>query len=312
MENFILSLNVVLPLFLIMAVGYLLRRIGLLDDAVLPKLNSLVFKAFLPMMLFNNIYHSDLESMMNPKLILTAVVSILVIFGVLCLVIPRIEKDGPRRGAMVQGIFRSNYIIFGVPIVSGVFGEQGLGVVSILSAFAIPLFNVLSVVALEIFSHGTVNKNRIVKGIVTNPLIIASLLGVVFLLAGIPIPTPVGEALADMSAIATPLGLVSLGGFFKFADTKRYLKQLIIVVAGRLVVCPAIFLPVFVSMGFRGVDLMALATMMGAPIAVSSFIMAQQQGADADLAGQAVVYTALFSIFTMFLIIFGLKQLALI
>ena len=253
MENFILSLNVVLPLFLIMAVGYLLRRIGLLDDAVLPKLNSLVFKAFLPMMLFNNIYHSDLESMMNPKLILTAVVSILVIFGVLCLVIPRIEKDGPRRGAMVQGIFRSNYIIFGVPIVSGVFGEQGLGVVSILSAFAIPLFNVLSVVALEIFSHGTVNKNRIVKGIVTNPLIIASLLGVVFLLAGIPIPTPVEEALADMSAIATPLGLVSLGGFFKFADTKRYLKQLIIVVAGRLVVCPAIFLPVFVSMGFRGV-----------------------------------------------------------
>lgn len=312
MENFILSLNVVLPLFLIMAVGYLLRRIGLLDDAVLPKLNSLVFKAFLPMMLFNNIYHSDLESIMNPKLILTAVVSILVIFGVLCLVIPRIEKDGPRRGAMVQGIFRSNYIIFGVPIVSGVFGEQGLGVVSILSAFAIPLFNVLSVVALEIFSHGTVNKNRIVKGIVTNPLIIASLLGVVFLLAGIPIPTPVEEALADMSAIATPLGLVSLGGFFKFADTKRYLKQLIIVVAGRLVVCPAIFLPVFVSMGFRGVDLMALATMMGAPIAVSSFIMAQQQGADADLAGQAVVYTALFSIFTMFLIIFGLKQLALI
>lgn len=312
MENFILSLNVVLPLFLIMAVGYLLRRIGLLDDAVLPKLNSLVFKAFLPMMLFNNIYHSDLESMMNPKLILTAVVSILVIFGVLCLVIPRIEKDGPRRGAMVQGIFRSNYIIFGVPIVSGVFGEQGLGVVSILSAFAIPLFNVLSVVALEIFSHGTVNKNRIVKGIVTNPLIIASLLGVVFLLAGIPIPTPVEEALADMSAIATPLGLVSLGGFFKFADTKRYLKQLIIVVAGRLVVCPAIFLPVFVSMGFRGVDLMALATMMGAPIAVSSFIMAQQQGADADLAGQAVVYTALFSIFTMFLIIFGLKQLDLI
>mgnify|MGYP000915134744 FL=1 len=312
MENFILSLNVVLPLFLIMAVGYLLRRIGLLDDAVLPKLNSLVFKAFLPMMLFNNIYHSDLESMMNPKLILTAVVSILVIFGVLCLVIPRIEKDGPRRGAMVQGIFRSNYIIFGVPIVSGVFGEQGLGVVSILSAFAIPLFNVLSVVALEIFSHGTVNKNRIVKGIVTNPLIIASLLGVVFLLAGIPIPTPVEEALADMSAIATPLGLVSLGGFFKFADTKRYLKQLIIVVAGRLVVCPAIFLPVFVSMGFRGVDLMALATMMGAPIAVSSFIMAQQQGADADLAGQAGVYTALFFIFTMFLIIFGLKQLALI
>ena len=150
--------------------------------------------------------------MMNPKLILTAVVSILVIFGVLCLVIPPHRKsDGPRRGHGTRH-FRSNYIIFGVPIVSGVFGEQGLGVVSILSAFAILLFNVLSVVALEIFSHGTVKQKPYRQRHRTNPLIIASLLGVVFLLAGIPIPTPVEEALADMSAIATPLGLVSLVG----------------------------------------------------------------------------------------------------
>ena len=312
MENFILSLNVVLPLFLTMAVGYFLRRIKLLDDAILPRLNSLVFKVFLPMLLFINIYNSDLESMLNGRVIVAAVAAVIITFVALCIIVPLIEKDGPKRGAMVQGIFRSNYIIFGVPIVAGVFGDEGLGVVSIISAFVIPLFNVLSVAALEAFSHGEVNVKRIAKGIVKNPLIIASLLGILFLVAGIKLPTPFEKTITDMSKIATPLGLVSLGGFFKFSDTKKCLKQLIIVVVGRLVVCPLIFLPIFIAMGFRDVELMALAPMLGAPIAVSSFIMAQQQGADSDLAGQAVVYTALFSIFTMFLIIFGLKQMMLI
>ena len=115
-----------------------------------------------------------------------------------------------------------------------------------------------------------------------------------------------------MGQVATPLGLVSLGGFFKFSDTKRFLRQLVIIVVGRLLICPAIFLPIFIAMGFRDVELMALAAMMGAPIAVSSFIMAQQQGADADLAGQSVAFTTLLSVFTMFLIIFGLKQMGLI
>ena len=312
MENLILALNVVLPLFLTMSLGYFLRRIKLLDEALLTKINSLVFKVFLPMMLFNNIYTSDLESMFNLKVIVTAVVSVLVMFGALCLIIPLIEKDGPRRGTMVQGIFRSNYIIFGVPIVAGVFGDQGMGVVSIVSAFVIPLFNILSVAALEAFSHGEVNLKKIGKGIVTNPLIIASLLGIFMLALQIPLPKPIHTTIADMSKIATPLGLVSLGGFFQFSATRKCLKQLIIIVLGRLVVVPALFLPVYVWMGFRNVELMALATMLGAPIAVSSFIMAQQQGADGELAGQAVVYTALFSILTMFLIIFGMKQLQLI
>ena len=212
---------------------------------------------------------------------------------------------------MVQGIFRSNYILFGVPIVSGVFGQEGLGVVSIICAFVIPLYNMLSVAALETFSHGKMNVKKILKGIITNPLIIASLLGIVFLVFQIPLPQAVEETIVDMGQVATPLGLVSLGGFFKFSDTKRFLRQLVIIVV-RLLICPAIFLPIFIAMGFRDVELMALATMMGAPIAVSSFIMAQQQGADADLAGQSVAFTTLFSVFTMFLIIFGLKQMGLI
>lgn len=309
MENLKIAINAVLPLFFTMAVGYFLRQIHFVDEPLLKKLNKLVFNVFLPLLLFINIYQSDLESSFQPRTILTAVCSVLALFAVLCLVIPLIEKDGPRRGVMVQGIFRSNYILFGAPLVFGVFGDQGMGTVSVISAFVVPLYNMLSVAALETFSQGRVNVKKILKGIVKNPLIIASALGILCLAVGVPLPQAVEKTISDLGKVATPLGLVSLGGFFKFSDTKRFFKQLVIIVAGRLVLCPAVFLPIFIQMGFRDVELMALATMMGAPIAVSSFIMAQQQGADADLAGQAVAFTTLFSVFTMFVIIFGLKQM---
>ncbi len=309
MENLQIAINAVLPLFLTMAVGYFLRQIHFVDEPLLKKLNKLVFNVFLPLLLFINIYQSDLETSFRLKTILTAVCSVLALFVVLCVVVPLIEKDGPRRGVIVQGIFRSNYILFGAPLVFGVFGDQGMGTVSVISAFVVPLYNMLSVAALETFSQGQVNVKKILKGIVKNPLIIASALGILCLVAGVPLPQAVEKTVSDLGKVATPLGLVSLGGFFKFSDTKRFIKQLVIIVTGRLILCPAAFLPIFIKMGFRDVELMALATMMGAPIAVSSFIMAQQQGADADLAGQSVAFTTLFSVFTMFLIIFGLKQM---
>ena len=309
MENLKIAINAVLPLFFTMAVGYFLRQIHFVDEPLLKKLNKLVFNVFLPLLLFINIYQSDLETSFRLKTILTAVCSVLALFVVLCAVVPLIEKDGRRRGVIVQGIFRSNYILFGAPLVFGVFGDQGMGTVSVISAFVVPLYNMLSVAALETFSQGQVNVKKILKGIVKNPLIIASALGILCLVASVPLPQAVEKTVSELGKVATPLGLVSLGGFFKFSDTKRFIKQLVIIVTGRLILCPAAFLPIFIKMGFRDVELMALATMMGAPIAVSSFIMAQQQGADADLAGQSVAFTTLFSVFTMFLIIFGLKQM---
>ena len=309
MENFKIAINAVLPLFFTMAVGYFLRQIHFVDEPLLKKLNKLVFNVFLPLLLFINIYQSDLETSFRLKTILTAVCSVLALFVVLCAVVPLIEKDGRRRGVIVQGIFRSNYILFGAPLVFGVFGDQGMGTVSVISAFVVPLYNMLSVAALETFSQGQVNVKKILKGIVKNPLIIASALGILCLVASVPLPQAVEKTVSDLGKVATPLGLVSLGGFFKFSDTKWFIKQLVIIVTGRLILCPAAFLPIFIKMGFRDVELMALVTMMGAPIAVSSFIMAQQHGADADLAGQSVAFPTLFSVFTMFLIIFELKQM---
>ena len=116
MENFILSFNVVTPLFLIMSLGYYLKYIKLLDKQTLNVMNSVCFKIFLPILLFFNIYQSDVKSSFNINLIIFSVSSIVILFIILCFLIPKIEKDNKKRGVMIQGIFRSNFVIFGMPI----------------------------------------------------------------------------------------------------------------------------------------------------------------------------------------------------
>ena len=143
MENFILSFNVVTPLFLIMSLGYYLKYIKLLDKQTLNIMNSVCFKIFLPILLFFNIYQSDVKSSFNINLIIFSVSSIVILFIILCFLIPKIEKDNKKRGVMIQGIFRSNFVIFGMPIATSIYGEGNIGTTALLIAVIVPLFNLL-------------------------------------------------------------------------------------------------------------------------------------------------------------------------
>lgn len=312
MENLILSFNVVLPLFLMMILGYGIKKINMFDEVTLKSMNSITFKIFLPTLLFYNVYKTDLSGVFNPQLISFAAISIIITFSILCLLIPIIEKDNSKRGVIIQGIFRSNFVIFGIPVIVSLFGEGYSGVTSLLIAVVVPVFNMLAVCSLEIFRGGKINVKNIIKGVITNPLIIASALGLIFLFLGIKLPTPIEKTVNDVSKIATPLSLILLGGSFKFSSYKNYIKPLIITVFGRLIIVPSIFVPLAVSFGFRGVELACLLIMWSAPTAVSSFTMAQQMDADSELAGQIVVFTSGLSVLTVFLWIFVLKTLALI
>lgn len=312
MENLILSFNVVLPLFLMMILGYALKKINMFDEVTLKSMNNITFKAFLPTLLFHNVYKTNLDGVFNPQLMAFAAAAIIISFSLLCVLIPIIERDNAKRGVMIQGIFRSNFVIFGIPVIVSLFGEEFSGVTSLLIAVVVPLFNLLSVCSLEIFRGGKINIKNIIKGVITNPLIIASCIGLIFLLTGIKLPTPVEKTISDVSKIATPLSLILLGGSFKFSAYKKYVTQLVLCVLGRLIIIPGVFVPIAVSLGFRGVELACLLIMLSAPTAVSSFTMAQQMDADSELAGQIVVFTSGLSVVTVFLWIFILKQLALI
>lgn len=309
MSNIILSLNVVLPLFLMIALGFFLRLKRLLDDYSLTILNNICFKVFLPVMLFFNIYSASLDGILNTDLILFAVVSVFIIFSVLCFVIPFIEKDNRKRGVMVQGLFRSNFIIFGIPISSSLYGEESLGIISLLIAVIVPIFNALAVISLEMFRKGRIDFKKIILSIIKNPLIIASALGLFFLFTGIKLPFFFEKTIGDLSKVATPLILVTLGGYFTFSTVNGHFKQLFITIIGKLLLIPAIFIPIAIFLGFKNAELACLIALFAAPTAVTSFTMAKQMNGDAELSGHIVVFTSALSIISLFFWIFILKQM---
>lgn len=312
MENLLLSFNVVLPLLLCIALGWFLRRIGMLEAPVRKSLNQLCFKVFLPIYLFNNISQTDIGQAFDVKLVAFGALGLLAIFAVLMAAVPRIEKRNDRRGVLVQGIFRANFALFGLPVAISLCGEGNVGPTSLMIGLMVPVYNVLAVVTLETFRGGKPSLAKIAKGIALNPLIIASLLGIAANLTGLRIPSAMQKALTDLGRVATPLSLVALGGEFVLRSVKEFWPQLTLGVAGKLVVCPLIMVTLGVLLGFRQETLVPVLLMFGAPTAVSSFPMAQQMGGDGELAASMVVFTSGFAILSIFLWVFFLKQMGLI
>ena len=310
MESLRIALEIVLPLFLLLAVGYCIKLTGIMNETSVRQTNNMIFKVFLPLLVFFNIYKTDLTSSFDMSLLLFAVVGVLLQFIIsLCLVI-LLEHDNARRGVMLQGMFRSNFVLFGIPISTALFGDSAAGLASILIAVIIPLYNMLAVVSLESFNGKKPSLWKILVGILTNPLIIASAVGILFVVFHIPLPTVLYKTVSDLSIIATPLAFVILGASFSFGETGRCVRDLCITLGAKLVAYPLLFIALAILMGFRDAHLAVLLTVFGSPIAVSSFTMAQQMGGDDKLAGQLVVFSSLLSVFTMFLFIFGLKELA--
>ena len=312
MNNLILSFNIVSPLFLIMSLGYYLKLKNILDLRTLNVMNSVCFKVFLPLLLFYNIYKSDINSAFNPKLMIFSVACILILFILLMFIIPKIERDNSKRGVIIQGIFRSNFVIFGMPVATAIYGDGNIGTTALLIAVVVPLFNLLSVISLEVFRNGDIDYKKILKGIITNPLIIASFIGIIFILFKLKLPTFLEKSVSDVSKIATPLSLILLGGSFSFSNVGSYLKKTIFVVFNKLVFVPLIFIPISIAFGFRGIELLTLLLVFASPVAVSSFQMAKQMGGDSILAEQSIVFSCLFCIPTVFLWIAILKQFTLI
>jgi len=312
MDNLILSFNVVLPIFLCILLGYFLRRIRMVDTPSLNVMNKLCFKVFLPIYLFNNIATTNLAAAFNGKLLATAYLGVTAQFILLMILIPRLEKENPRRGVLIQAMFRSNFALFGLPLALSLCGTEKVGPTSILVGFTVPLFNILAVVSLESFRGGKPSIKKMAKGIATNPLIIASLLGIAFNLLDFTLPGAVQKSVNDLGGVATPLSLVALGGSFTVSKVKEYKKQLTIGVLGRLVFSPLLMVSAGILLGFRNELLIPLLIMSGAPTAVSSFPMAQQMDGDGELAAGLVVFTSALAILSMFLWIFVLKQIGMI
>ncbi len=313
MESLRLSFEAVLPIFILMLLGYVLKCLKITDKKGFDTVNKLVFKVFLPTLLFYNIYKTETGRVFDLKLVVFTIVGVVLVCMVGYAAVFGLSKSNARRGVMLQSFFRSNFAILGIPLVDYICGDSATGLTSLMVAVVVPLFNVLAVFCLERFrgSGERIKLFRLVKNILTNPLIIGCILGAICFALHIKMPPILEKSVADVASLASPLAIIVLGASFSFSSIRGYVKDIVVVVFARLVLIPLIMLSVAAMLGFRGEALACLLIVFGAPVAVSSFSMAQQMGGDEKLSAQVIVISSAACLFTLFGWIFTLNSLGL-
>ena len=326
MEDFLFSLNIILPLAALMALGYFFHQIGLFSDAFIKQGKKLCFYALLSSTLFKNLYDSTLaETPVN--LILLVVLSIIGEFIVSIFIAKALSDNRNQIGVIIQGAVRSNFAYIGIPLASMMFSESELvakasSEISILSIFVIPLFNIFSVVGLACF-NGKEDENIAKKtmiNIAKNPCIISIELGLIVLLVRALIPGStffiknnlnfIYKVIGYLANMSTPLALLLVGASLNFSHSISNLKKLAWVVALKDLIFPVAILTIAYILNLYGkVEYAVLVSTFASPTAVASAIMASELDGDYDLANEIVIYTTVFSIFTLLIIIFGLKTM---
>ena len=303
MENLKVCVNAVLPIFIVTAAGYLARRLGCLNGDDVFRFNKLVFNFFMPVMMFYNVYVSDLAVSFNHKLLVCSLLGVLMVWLVCTLAVLHTEKIPARRGVMIQGLYRSNFVIIGLPLVQQLMPEgTDCSLVIVLIATVVPLYNVLAVVSLELFGENKqkLSKLELAADILKNPMILGTIAGVLFYILDIRLPSGVVNAAKQMANATSPLLMFLLGGFFDFSGLKNQLHEVTPVVICRLVIIPAVMLAIGYMLGFRGIEFASIMAVFAAPTAIASFTMAQQMGGEPVLAGNFVVATSALCPVTLF------------
>lgn len=310
LQIFNLSFQTVFPILVLIALGYVLRAVGVVKDNMVLPINRLVFRVFLPCNLFCTIIDSDFSNGVDFGTILYAVVTIIALFVFLMLIVPRIVKEPKAAPVIVQAIYRSNFGLLGIIIAESLCQREEFGKVAGVLAVIIPLFNVLSVICFETLRENKVKISALLRRMATNPLILAALLGIIFSLSGIRIPSLLRQVVNQLSAAAAPVGLIVLGACFSLKEVIRSGRLVVTVAMLRLLVVPAVFLAGACLLGIRGGSIVALLGMYASPCAIASAPMAYEMGGDGKLAGQLVAITSALCPFTLFIIISALNALS--
>lgn len=314
-SNFIYSLNATMPIFLVIVLGWVLKRIHLLTDEFVSVADKLVFRVALPVLVFRDIASADLSGDFNLKFVLFCFFGTCVFFGLTWLGAEIFIKDKSMIGSFVQGSFRGSAAILGIAFAQNIYGSSGL--VPMMIVASIPLFNIFSVVVLmRSANEGQRDKKAVVKktlkGIVTNPIIIGIFAGIPFALLRVQFPVILEKGIDSVASLSTPLALITIGAGFSTSEALEKWKPTLVASVIKLVIIPGIFLPVAVWMGFRNEEMVALLILTGAPTTVSSYIMAKNMGNDSVLASGIVVMTTLLSSVSLTAIIFIMKNCGII
>ena len=314
MENLIFSLNATVPIFLMMVLGMIFRKIGWMDIEFAEEMNKFVFLVPLPVLLFSDLATVDFEEVWNIRFVIfcfiVTFISIAIVAGISFL-----WKDKTIQGEFIQSSYRSSAALLGIAFIQNIYGNAGMAPLMIIGS--VPLYNVMAVITLSLFAPGggkldTAKLIRTLKGIATNPIILGILTGMVWSLLHLPMPTILNTAVDNLGKTATPLGLMAMGGALKFGKAFARPKPLIACSFLKLVGYEAVFLPLAVLLGFSHDMLVAIIIMLGSATTVSCYIMAKNMDYDGDFTSGVVMTTTLLSSFTMTIWLYICKSLGLI
>lgn len=301
MENLIFSLNATIPIFLMMLLGMLFRKLGWMDEVFAAKMNKFVFLVPLPMLLFEQLATVDFSEVWDIKFILFCFV-VTAISITISTVISMLWKDRSIKGEFIQATYRSSAALLGIAFIQNIYGTAGMAPLMIIGS--VPLYNIMAVVVLSFFKPGNNSFDKALvkktlKGIVTNPIIIGIVAGFVWSALKLPMPLILHKTVSSIGATATPMGLMSMGATFEMKKATSKMKPTLVAVFMKLVGFCAIFLPVAAMLGFRNEQLIAILVMLGSATTVSSFVMARNMGHEGTLSSGVIMLTTLLSAFTL-------------
>lgn len=330
-DTFLFAANAILPIVLLIMLGYGLKKIRFIDTHFINILNKYVFRVGLPVLLFYNVYNIDSIQEVKFGVVGFALIMIVTLFLLGVLTIPFTVKEPRQKGVVLQVIVRSNFALIGIPLAETLGGQNAVAVAALLSAFTIPLANILSVIALNMYQVNDqgekISVTKMIKNILTNPLIIGVFSGLFALLLR-AIVTPAGvepalylkndtkfiyDSLKLIGQTASPMALIALGGQFELSVVKPLLNKIALGVTWKILIVPAITLSLAYMLEHRIPGMQdgyaGLIALFGTPVAVSTAIMVHEMGGDEQLAGQLVIWSSVFSIFTLFITIVLFRSL---
>ena len=301
MNSFWISFKAVLPFVLYLTFGYGVRRAGIADLPFLRQMNKMAFRVFYPLLMFSNMYTIGDSFPLSSKLFFLSAASILICIGAASAAVPKFIKDPRQIPVIIQGIYRSNILLFAVPLVQNLFGEAEMVKAAALVVIVVPIYNVSATILLEMYSGREHSSPlRFLFSIITTPLVFGAWVGLLFKLLNIPIAAPVMKVIDQFADMTTPLALFILGGTLEFTSLGKHMKMLTVVMAIKMVLIPAVMLAVSTLFGLSSMERFLMLVLYATPVATAVFPMAQAYGADADLAGEQVVLTTVCTVLILF------------
>ncbi len=310
MEHLLFSLNATVPIFLLMLLGVLFRKLNWVDEVFASKMNAFVFKVALPVMLFNDLATVDFETSWNGRFVLfcfAATAISIMISGLLSRLF-----DRSLRGEFIQGSYRSSAAILGIAFTQNIYGTSGMGPMMMIGS--VPLYNVMAVILLTVLrpdQKGRLDGKLLKKtllGIVTNPIIIGIAAGLIWSLLRLPMPEILSKTTGSLGKVASPLGLIAMGACFDIHKAFAKLRPAVIAAFFKLLGFCLLFLPLAIHFGFRDQELVSLLVMLGSASTVTCYVMAKNMGHEGVLSSSIVMLTTMFCGFTLTFWLFILRS----